>query len=176
MGSQTTKAALDALFANNSSGDITPARLRDLVESCVPSSALMRFASDEVAIAAASTPVKATNVTTLESSNRFTMPIDNRLTYGGAAAVTAAITAALSLSCGTADQEAEVGVALNGALIASSVQRVTLVAADALHQLVLQCDVDLENADYLEVFVANNTSDEDITIDHGSLRAAAFLT
>lgn len=176
MGTQHTQAELDALFADNTTRSISPARLRDLVESCVPSSGTLVFATAPTAIAAAGDFVKASNVTTLQAERRFTMPAVNRLRYDGAAQVVAHIAAALGVTAAADAQVVAVGIALNGVVVADTVQRLLLGAAGELSHVSLVTDLDLEDTDYFEVFVANDTSDEDITIDHGSVRALAFLT
>lgn len=176
MGSQRTKAELDVLLADNTIGDITPARLRDFLESCLPSRGALAFATAATAIAAASTPVKASNVTTLGYDSRFTMPANNRLRYDGAADVSAEVTAVVTVSGAADAQLVELSLAKNGVVVSGTSFQVLLGAAGEKSQVALLAHVDLSTTDYLELFVANETSDEDVTIHQGSLRAAAFLT
>lgn len=176
MGTQRSQAELDALLSTNGTRDISAARLRDLVESCVPSVGTLAYATALTAIAAPSTFVKAANATTLALERRFSMPLAGRLRYDGPVDAIAHVSAALGVSAVIAAQLVAVGVAKNGVVIDDSVQRLLLAGAGALSHVSLLVDVDLEATDYLEVFVANETSDADITIDHGSVRAVAFLT
>lgn len=176
MGTLRTQAELDALFADNDTRSISPARLRDFVESCVPSVGTLSYATAATAIAAAGAFVKAGNVTVLALDKRFSMPAVNRLRYDGVADAIAHVTASLGVSAAAGAQLVAVGVAKNGVVIDDSVQRLVLGGAGELSHVSLTVDVDLATNDYLEVFVANETSDEDITIDHGAVRAIAFLT
>lgn len=176
MGTQRSQAELDALFATNGTRDISAARLRDLVESCVPSVGTLAYTTALTAIVAPSAFVKASNVTVLALERRFSMPLVGRLTYDGPADAIAHVTGALGVTAADDAQLVSVGIAKNGVVIADSVQQLVLGAAGALSHVSLVVDVDLEATDYLEVFVANETSDADITIDHGSVRAVAFLT
>lgn len=180
MGDQQTKADLEALLADNTVGDITPARLRDFLESCKPSRGVLLFQSGVTAIAAASASTKATNTTTVGAdAYRFEgSDGSNTLVYTGVS-VCAEVLGVFGVSAAADAQLVKLLVFKNGngeggELVAE--YSVVLGAAGALSQVCVLASVALEQDDYLEVYVSNETSDEDITIDHGSLRAAAFLT
>lgn len=176
MTTQRSQADLNTLFADNSTRLITPARLRDLVESCVPSRALMHLAAAATVIATPATAVKALNTSTLDGAYRFTMPADNRLTYSGPADATVHLAATLALKAAVNGHIIAVGFAVNGTIVSETVMRVTAAIGADLTPLSLLASLDLEAGDYVEVFIANDSAASNVTIDHGHVHAIAFLT
>jgi hypothetical protein len=178
MGTQRTKAALDALFPTNGNKEISADRLRDFLESCLPSTAGLHFddPGTPTAIAVAGTPVKATNVSTAHDLYRFTHPVDNRLLYGGTVAVKAQVTATLSFTCAANNQVLAFYIAVNDVVIASSKIRSKIATGADVQAVTITAHPTLNPGDYIEVWVANETSDADLTVEHGHVHAVAFLT
>lgn len=173
---QRTKAELDAFFVDNTLGLITPAMLRDFVESCTPGAAGLELEALVTDILAPLTWTKAANLGTLHDASRFSRPVAGRLRYDGVAAVRGVITATLTFTCAADDQLLAFALAKNGAIDARTVQRVRILTGAHARAVSLQLLTPLAANDYLEVFVSNDTSDADITIDHGHVLAVAHLT
>jgi hypothetical protein len=175
---QRSKDTLDTLFADNTSGLITPARLRDFVESAKPSMGGLHFdgPGDPTSIATAETFVKASNETTLQGAYRFSAPADNRLQYDGPEDVAAIVIATLAFTCADDDQVLAFALAINGTVVDASIIRTKIATGADIQAVTIMAHPTLESGDYIEVWVANDTSDADITIDHGHMHVAGYLT
>ena len=177
MTTQRTQADLNTLFADNDTRLITPARLRDFVESCVPSAAMLHLAAAATVVAVAGTFTKALNTSTLDgTAKRFSSAVDNRITYDGPADTLVHLSATIALKAAADDQVVAVGFAKNGVLVAESVVRVKLPLGANLTPIALLAMLELEATDYVEVFITNDTTASNVTIDHGHVHAIAFLT
>lgn len=126
-------------------------------------------------VAATNTEYKAAGTTTLDStvSQKFTMPADNRLTYGGAIQRAFRATAVLSL---TSNSNNQVGsyFAKNGSVIATSETYTTTDGAGRRENVLVQTIVALDQDDYLEVWVENATATQDITVTDMSVIVEAL--
>lgn len=178
MSTQQSKAALDVLFADNITRQITPSKLRDFLESCLPSKIGLHFEDPGAVtpIAAQSTFVKAANVSTLHDANRFTMPANNRMLYGGIVPVACMVTAALSFKSELNNQILAFAFAINGVVSVPSIIRTKVAAAGDVQAITVITHPTLNPGDYVELWVANDSSAGDITIDHGHLHLIGFLT
>lgn len=175
---QRTKAQLTTLCADNNIGAITPQILRDFIESSTPSTGLMHFHSPGVAttISAPSTFVKAANVTELHSNAyRFSQPLDNRLQYTGTASCVASIAASLSFTCAANNQTLAFAFYVNGVLVGSSKVRTRISTGTDVQAVTLLAQVVLNNSDYIEVWVSNETAANNLTIEHCQVLAIGVL-
>lgn len=115
-------------------------------------------------ITVTNTPVKVAGTTILQAiSQRFTMPSNNRGTYGGAILRDFKVTAFASASAGNND-EMGMYIAKNGTVITASRARSTANASGKAEGITTQAVVSLAQNDYLEVFVENETAVQDITV------------
>jgi hypothetical protein len=116
-------------------------------------------------IAAASTPVKAAGTTTeMAVSQRFTVTATNRATYDGAIARDFRVTVTLSLSSGN-NHQISAYVFKNGTAIAESVVNLTTNDGGRLENGMMQATVEMLDTNYIEIFVENNTSATNITVE-----------
>jgi hypothetical protein len=183
MSAQRTKAQLDALFADNESSQISPADLRDFVESCLPSSGGMHFVQpgSMTAIDTEETFVKAENETLQHTSVRFSMPLDNRLQYDGTVPARVLITGTLCAKVVTSNQLLAFAFAVNGEIVESSITRTKvgetsdIQGQTDIHAVPIMAQVIMEPGDYLEVWLSNDSGDADVTIDHGHVHVIGFL-
>lgn len=116
-------------------------------------------------ISSTSTPVKVAGVTTqIAVSQRFTVTTSNRATYDGAIPRNFKVTAILSVTSGNGHQ---IGlyVAKNGSEISESETYVTTNASGRLENGTAQLVVSLVDTDYIEIFVENNTSTTNVTVN-----------
>lgn len=177
---QRSKSELDVLFADNTSKQITPARARDLIESCVPSRGAIHFVDNvtNTVIVTQGTWTKAANTGTLIAANRFSMPSDGRLQYDGVVPVVVRLAVSLSISLATGSGDI-IGAALgiNGtAIYTPSIMRTKLAAAGDVQALSLLVDTTLNPGDYVELFLMNESTTADLLVSHGYLTALGFLT
>lgn len=178
MSTQRTKATLEALFPDNVTRQISPDRLRDFAESCTPSYGTILLDDPGVAtpIAAASTWTKAANTTTLQAgAYRFSQAADNRLAYDGVTSVIAHASAMLAVVAAASGKTFSFALAINGAIEEASRCTVTITTAGETQLIAISIHAVLAPADYLELYVRNETDDTDLTITHGHFTAFAFM-
>jgi len=165
---RTISALLTTLFQDGqAAGSISAQDLRDLVVSLQFSYASMTIsASASTAVAVATTFYKLAGTTALDASVKdFTMPVDNRLVYGGTPDRAFFVGIFSSLICGSAAQELGVTLALNGAAIANVAAKGEAVNASKAFQLNAFGFTELQNGDYVEAFGTNHTGTNAITAD-----------
>lgn len=175
---QRTKADLDTLFADNTTKQITPSRLRDFLESCVPSAGGIHFhdPGTVTVISAPATFVKAANTSELHPpTNRFSMPADNRLRYDGVVPVLARMIATLSFFTAANNQICHFALYINGVQVVPSRVRTKVASGGDIQAVTIMACETLNPGDFVEVWLANDTSASNITVDHGHLVATTFL-
>jgi hypothetical protein len=178
-----TLSALQTLLADNTTADISPQDLRDFLVSAEPHYGSMYFSTPAATTPGGTgTPLKALGTTTSVSLRNFTMPASNRLTYGGAEPRHCSINASVSFITGGTNQLIALHLyhwddsASSGAVLAhSEVNRLVGTGSDE-GATGLAGDVTLDTNDYIELWVENETSTNDITINHGYIHALAVLT
>jgi len=163
-------SALQALLADNQSGDISPQDVRDFVVSCgFPYGAYYLTSPTATAITGANAWIKAAGTTTSTNIKEFTAT-DNRLTYAGAAPVHIHCVSSVSFTCESNNQVVHLRVVKNGDetltdSVASNLQRKvgtgTDVGAVAVHS-----DTMMSSGDYIELWVMNETSGADVTVQN----------
>lgn len=178
MSTQRTKATLEALFPDNTTRQISPDRLRDFLESGVPSYGTLLFDEPGIAtpIAAASTWTKAANTTTIQSgAYRFSQATDNRLTYDGVTSVIAHVNAMLGALAAVNGKTFSFALAVNGVVEEASRSTVTIATAGETRHVAVALHAALAPDDYLELYVRNETDDTDLTITNAHFTAFAFM-
>lgn len=125
-------------------------------------------------VGASSTDYKVSGTTTLESiSQKFTMPTDNRLTYGGAITrdFRVLVTAALESSN---NNVLGIYIAKNGTVLTNSSNFSTTSGTGKADNNISQTVVELATNDYLEVFISNETGANNITATYMSMIVEAI--
>jgi len=167
---QRSKAALAALFGDNTSQQISPQDLRDFLESASNTYGSMYIsAATSTTVATSGTYVKALGTTTSVNLNRVTMPANNRLTYTGTPDVHAHIALSVSFSTSGTNQTLGLAVAKNGSILTHSEIRNKSGAAGDLLSTALHADAMLSTNDYLEIFVTNHSGTTSLKVDYGYL-------
>jgi len=115
-------------------------------------------------IGAVDTPVKASGTTTANAINQKFTHTDNRLTYVGALIRDFQVTATVSLTSGN-NNLIGVYVAKNGTVIPSSEMYSTSSGGKA-ESITCQTILELNENDYIEIWVENNTATSDITTEY----------
>ena len=126
-------------------------------------------------IGTAGTFVKASGTTTLSAGALdFTMPSNNRLTYGGKITKRFWIMVAMSLTTGTAVQNLSIRIAKNGTTVAATeIDRLTGGASD-IGAAAMTHITSLDETDYLEIFLTNKTATNSVTWELGNMVVAGL--
>lgn len=173
-------SALQTALADNTTGAIAAQDIRDLLVSCAPPYGSMYISSSSAtAIGGSGTYTKAAGTTTSTNLKEFDMPASNRLRYTGTPDVHVHV--AVSVSMTTASNNVVVGlrVGVNGSAagtdaVASTVIRKVGTGSD-IGSTAVHFDTMLSTNDYIELFVSNNTSATNITIDNMYFFALGML-
>ena len=116
-------------------------------------------------ISTVDTPVKALGTTTANTINQKFTHTDNRLTYVGALIRDFQVTATVSLTSGN-NKVIGVYVAKNGVVIPSSEMYSTTSGSGRAESLTCQTILELNENDYVEIWVENSSTSDDITVEY----------
>lgn len=174
---QRSKSELDTFFADNVTGLITPAQLRDFMESCSPSFGGLRLTDPGVAttLTAANTWTKCANATTFDQGYRFAQSTNNQLQYQGRVTSVMRVQAVLSVTVLAAAQVLDFAFYKNGVQIPVSLLRMKVTTSGDIASVSLQAFISMVTNDYIELWCQNETSATSITVNHGYLAAQGFL-
>jgi hypothetical protein len=176
---QRTKAELIALCADNTTGDITPQTLRDIIESCKVSRGAIHY--DDVAtllnITTQNVFVPVNNTSVLQpGAYRFTSPSDGRLQYDDTPSVIVRVIGSISVSSTANNQVVKAALGVNGTPLTASFARAKVTTGGDVVTLCVVADVLLNSGDYIGLFAMNETSSSDFNIEHAYLSAVGHLT
>ncbi len=180
---QRSKAELDALFASNTTGDITPARLRDLVDSACPSMGGVYFSvpGQVTTIATDNEWTKITADTLGGVENRFTHLGNNRLQYDGLVPVAGFAQAIVTARASVQNIVFALAIAKNGIPIVNSVGKIKIQEVSDIQLLsevhggTVLTHLTIDPGDYFELYVMNELSDDDFIVDGGHFQINAFM-
>lgn len=110
------------------------------------------------------TPVKAEGATTQYAISQKFTHANNRVTYGGSITRDFKVTAIASISSGATNQIG-IYIAKNGQVVTESETYITANAAGRLENGSAHTIVELQENDYIEIYVENNTSTSNITVE-----------
>jgi hypothetical protein len=124
----------------------------------------MQGNSTATTIATQGTPVKVAGTWVVQTESNFTGNNTGRLTYNGSTTevVSASVSITFSHAAGGTDDLA-VYIAKNGSVIAAS-KLTRAVTGSARGNVGTFFNVSMDNSDYLEVFVSNDSDTNDITV------------
>lgn len=109
-------------------------------------------------------PVKVLGTTTSASLFRMTSPSDNRLTYTGSKTRSFQVMCSLTAIQPSTNKYFSFYIAKNGVILPESRQEVKLVNNTDQGPVTLSCRVSLAPNDYIEVWVENETSNTNMTV------------
>lgn len=142
---------------------------RGVINTSVVTSYYMQGNATTTVIAVASTPTKVLGTTTESAiSQKFDNSTSNRALYQGAIPRNFKVTVVASMSSGNNNQIG-IYVAKNGTELNESETYITTDAGGVLENGYCQVLVALEDSDYLEVFVENNTAANNILVENMSV-------
>jgi len=163
---QRSITALYAVLPDNTSGNISPEDVRDIVETLRHGHGeISTNASAETSIAVAGTYVKAAGTSTLSpDAHNWTMPQDGRLTYGGTADRVVHLALTVSFTAASNNENIRMRIAKNGTTVArSEVQRFVGTGADVGSTALHHFD-NVTPTDYFELWVTNMTDTTNLTV------------
>jgi len=173
-------SALNLLFPDQTSGDISPQDDRDLIATFTPGYAQMFISSSApTTIAVATTFVKAAGTTTLTTDPtalNWTMPTDNRLAYGGTPDRVVMVTCAISLQAVGTNVDLKWRLAKTGTTIADTEITRKVVVASENGAAAISGLVEMSNGDYLELWTANDTDTTNLTVTNMVMSVMDFPT
>lgn len=171
----TTSVVTETVYANSQISGTLPLANGGTGYTQTAVGELYLTAPTATSIAAANNWYKISGTTTLiAGGSNFSMPSNNRLTYGGAASRKIFVSVSSSLQGSNAD-EIKIAIAKNGVHVDSSIAQVTVTGASNTHHLSSQSIVELGNGGYVEVFVLNASGTGAVTFDFLNICAFALI-
>lgn len=163
---QRTYAELTTLFADNTTGDISPQDLRDFLDSVrSPHGQVHLTAPVETSITQIGTYVKVSGTFGLDAHNHLTTPdTTGRITYTGTSQRHFHLVSSVSMTCAANNQTVSFRIAVNGTTDPSTQLRRRIGTGTDIGSTALHGDEVLTTNDYVELYVANLTSTANITI------------
>lgn len=110
------------------------------------------------------TPLKIAGTTTANSINQKFTHTSNRETYTGAINRNFKVTATVSVTSASANDQIGFYVAKNGTVLTESEMYVTTNASARAESVTIQTLVSLVTNDYIEIWVENDTDASDVTV------------
>ncbi len=172
-----TLTELQALFPDNTAGDISPQDLRDFLVSTAPAhGSFSRLVAAPTTIATPGVYVKAAGTTVLRADGAgFDMHQDGRLRFIGVSPRHLHIAVTVSMTSSGPNNVVGLKVAMNGSLLDDSIARRFLGTGSDVGSTALHADVPMVTNDYLELFVTNETDTDSVTIEELYFYAMAML-
>jgi len=173
---QRTIAAVMALLADNTTADISPQDLRDAIESLRPRFGriyVLPAGSAAVVIPDTVNYVEITSPTWTLDANALDVDESDgngKLTYTGAADVVAHVTAHLSLTSASNNQDVHFRVAKNGTTLPESEAIYKILQGADATGVALETIVALSTGDHLSLAVRNATGANNITVENAGLQ------
>lgn len=163
---QRTYSELTALLADNNTGDISPQDLRDFLESSLAPHGSLYMASPVETVINTQGVYEKVNGVTAATADSYLITADTagRLTYTGASPRHFHLVASVSMTCESNNQILSFRMALNGVTMPESQLRRKVGTGTDIGSTALHADAMLSQGDYLELYVANNTSAANVTI------------
>ena len=178
MDTEKTRAALVTELADNSTGEITPQTLRDLLAS-VDSAYGGLYISTPAAVTmvASATDYLVGGVTTLvPGTKNFTMPSNMRLTSGSTSSRWSTIRASFTMSTDTAGTIYKFSVYKNGVKESGSEMGQRIAAGVDPSTVSLEWSTALTATDYIEIMVQDpESSGSNLTCNTGSVHITTQL-
>lgn len=176
---QRTQAdLLTNLFQDSqTNGSISAQDLRDLIISLTPSIGSMYISTPAATtIGGAGTFVKSAGTTTFQtgSGHGFTMPADNRLTYGGTVQRDFMIDVSLSSSCSAPNKSLSYRLALNGTTVPATEMKRESGGTGTIGSVSISYYTHLVSGDYLELWLTNDDTTDSVTVQSMFMNIAGW--
>ena len=157
------------LLADNTTGQISPQDVRDMFMSLAnPFGSIHVDVSIETVIANADEWTKVLGTTAAGHLRDFDMPSDGRIRYTGEAPVHVHVASSFTLETASNNQVIGIRIVKSGDAedpdSKASAVRLKLASAGGIESTAIHFDSVMENGDYLELFVENETSASNVTL------------
>ena len=173
-------AELQALFGDNTTGDISPQDLRDFLYTASPPHGTIYISSaTATTISQINTWYKAAGTTTSTNLKDFDMPVAGRLRYTGTPTVHVHVAVSVSMSSAANNVVTGLRMVKNDSptdtdSVASTVIRKIASQGD-IGSTAVHFDTMLDSGDYIELWIQNQTGVTDLTINNLYLFALGML-
>lgn len=164
---QRTPAELLLLYADNTTGEISPQDLRDFVDSVeAPHGRVHMTTPAPTTITTPGTFVKAQGTWGVSGMTHAVTPTTTgRMTYTGTKQRHFHIVCNAAIRCASDNQVIGIGAGIGGIVDPDSIMRQTIGTGTDYHTMVIHADEHLDINDYIEVFVTNYTSTAAVTVE-----------
>lgn len=165
---QRSYSEIISLFPDNTSGDISPQDLRDFVDSVRTPHGSFSMQSNAVETVINSIDVYEKVAGTTAAGphlHDMTMDQSGRLTYTGVSPRHFHLVASIAMTSAANNQTVAFRCAVNGATIDRTMIERRIGTGTDIGAVSLHGDALLNNGDYFEVFVTNETSTANVTIN-----------
>lgn len=164
---QRSYAELIALYADNTTGDISPQDLRDFVDSVrAPHASLSISASAETTINVIDQYEKVAGTTVAGAhSHLMTANTAGRITYNGTSDRHFHMVASIAMTSAANNQTIAFRLAKNGTTLADTMIERRVGTGTDIGALAIHGDTVLSTNDYIELYVTNETSTANVTIN-----------
>jgi hypothetical protein len=115
-------------------------------------------------IASTGVPVKVAGTTTTVDLFRVTSPTSNRLTYTGSKSRSFHVICSLTAIQSSSNKYFSFYIAKNGVILPESRQEIKIINSSDQGPVTLSCRVTMAPNDYIELWVENETSNTDLTV------------
>lgn len=181
-------AQANADIPDNTTALVSPADVRNMIKDFIssvesPIGGMHIDAGDEAetTIATMSVFVKVAGVTTaFTENNLFSMPTSNRLTYLGTIDAIVMVAISITLTAATNNQVFSLRITKNGdpseATTVATTQQVKHGTGTDVGTHTITGHFELAPNDFLELFIANDTSTGNVTIEHMNATVEGMFT
>jgi len=180
---QRSSTELYALHADNTSGNASNEDIRDIIESMMPGYALMDVNRADGGWPALTT-ITDNNATAIAGVTKqdgptprwFTVGTDGTITYTGAKDVLVTINSHVSFKViGSVNLVIGYGFMLNGVSASSDIGRYIATGANEQGAAGNTWQIEMSNGDYINAYVKNDDSTDDITVVDYHVNVIAFI-
>ena len=165
------------LFADGQAvASITPQDIRDLIVSLTPPYGGLYFSSPvATTVITPGTYLKASGTTTSTNLRNFTMPVSNRLTYTGAVSRHFHLVSSVSMTTSGTNNNISIGLAKNGTVLDHTKVTTFVSTGSDRGAFSTHGDVVLTTNDYIELWLTDEDSAEDVTLFDAYLFAMGMI-
>ena len=169
-------AQLQALLADNATGDISPQDIRDMLVSLTqPYGSFSTATASATTIAVAGTYYKMAGTTQVGNVRQMSMPSNGRLQYDGVSPRHFHIAVSVSMTTSNVNNIVGLKIAKNGTVLDDTIVRRFVSTGTDVGSTAVHGDVALSNGDYLELFVTNETDTDSVTVEEVYFFALGML-
>lgn len=169
-----TVAQIEALLADNATGAISAQDVRDAFKTWRSTAAQTYVITPvETTISTVDTFVKAAGTFGISpaTTGNFSIVANNQIINNAGVSRRVLVTASVTMTMASNNKIARVAFAKNGTVDSGTEQQRYVSTGADVGALSLQAVIDMANADYVEIWVANGTDNTNMTLEKANLIA-----